>query len=156
MKYSWASRLGEMITCHPTQQKSTAPEVPAPDASGFCAFHLNPTSTKWHCVTLSIVPGAWLRKGLRPPGEDFCWPTGAAWNPTNGWKIIKYWSFDMYYFLLLLVGSGITLAVVVVLRRKIQRNTTMRKPKKWYFLTAFKPFDLPSFLESFFKKKTTK
>lgn len=58
-----------MITCHPTQQQ-TAPEGPGPDASGFCAFHLNPTSTKWHCVTLSIVPGAWLRKGLRPPGED--------------------------------------------------------------------------------------
>lgn len=68
-------------------------------------------------------------------------------------QILILW-YHMYYFLLLLVGSGIILAVVVVLRRKIQRNPTMRKPKKWYFLTAFKPFDLPSFLESFLKSST--
>ena len=125
-----------------------APEVPAPDASGFCAFLLNPASTKWHCVTLSIVPGAWQKKGLRPPGQDFggrrphSWemPTGATWNPTNRWKIKHR---------LLLVGLGIILAVVVVLGKKIHKNTTMRKPKKRYFLTAFKPFDLPSFLEAY-------
>ena len=66
-----------MITCHQPNKKSwrfphicqAAPEAPAPDASGFCAFHLNPTSTKWHWVTLSIVPGAWQKKGLRPPEE---------------------------------------------------------------------------------------
>ena len=115
-----------------------------PDASGFCAFHLNPRSTKWHWVTLSIVPGAWQKKGLRPPEEVTRNANRSHLESNKKLKKRSNIDFLFYHFLLLLVGSGIILTVVVVLRRKIPRERSKN------------PFDLPSFLESIKKKQDYK